>query len=87
MSFTLIFPSNAQPDRYLNTASLFQTDLEEPMSLEGEWELALQDMSYDNSMKTLMNESLLLGQTDEAQEFSPLEDKDKVVTYDFDTSL
>ena len=87
MSHTLVFPSNAQPERYGNTAALFQTDLEEPLSLDGDWEVALQDMSYVNTMKTLMHESLLLGQTNDETAYGPLEGKDQLVTYDFDDSL
>ena len=83
MSFTLVFPSNAQPNRYNNTAASFQTDLEEAIPLEGNWEVALQEMSYVNSMKTLMNESLMLGHSKEDVSISSLEHQDKVITYDF----
>ena len=36
MSFTLVFPSNAQPERYANTAASYQTDLETPIDLTGQ---------------------------------------------------
>ena len=59
-SFTLVFPSNAQQERYANTAASYQTDLETPIDLAGRWEVALQDLSYVNSIKTHMNESVIL---------------------------
>ena len=86
MEFTLIFPSNAQPEVYQNTASYFQTDLENPIDLNGQWEVALQDLSYVNSIKTLSNESLLLGYANHENLMSgPLESAESVVLYDLQT--
>ena len=86
MEFTLIFPSNAQPDTYQNTASYFQTDLENPIDLNGRWEVALQDLSYVNTIKTLSNESLLLGYANHENVTSgSLESAENVVLYDLQT--
>ena len=82
MSFTLVFPSNAQPERYANTAASFQTDLEKTIEFTGSWEVALQDVSYVNTMDSLISESMLLGHARAEQAFkSPLESPKKLVTY------
>ena len=86
MDFTLVFPSNAQPQTYRNTASYFQTDLDNPIDLNGQWEVALQDLSYVNSIKTLSNESVLLGYiSDDNIASGALESTEKVKTFDLQT--
>ena len=83
MEFTLVFPSNAQPETYKNTASCFQTDLDNPIDLSGAWEVTLQDISYVNSMTTFNNESLLLGYADDDYDIvNELEFADKLTTID-----
>ena len=83
MDFTLVFPSNAQADKYENTASQFQTDLANPFDLTGKWEVALQDMSYVNNVKTITNQSLMLGHAiHETRYFDQLESAEKVITLD-----
>ena len=83
MDFTLVFPSNAQPEIYENTASHFQTDLSNPIDLPGSWEVALQDLSYVNTMKTINNESVMLGHTrPEDENATVLEHPKKLIHYD-----
>ena len=83
MDFTLVFPSNAQPETYANTASQFQTDLENPIDLPGSWEVALQDLSYVNTIRSIHNESVMLGHTHEDDRYIPgLEHAKKLVHYD-----
>ena len=83
MEQTLVFPSNAQPETYSNTASQFQTDLQQPIDLNGSWEVALQDLSYVNTITSLRNESVMLGHTHrKASYIEHLEDATKLVHYD-----
>ena len=82
MAFTLVFPSNAQPETYHNSAAEFQTDLQNPIDLNGEWEVALQDISYVNNIKTISNQSVMLGYTRTEHKFIPhLEEQNKLLTY------
>ena len=83
MEHTLVFPSNAQPETYSNSASHFKTDLHQPLDLSGTWEVALLDMSYVNTLAVLQNESVLLGQTQEKISYVPhLENPKKLIHYD-----
>ena len=77
-----MFPSNAQPERYENTAAEFETDLTQPIDLNGDWEVALQDLSYVNNIRTIANEEITLGTaTNQDLYFPKLERNDKVHTY------
>ena len=83
MEHTLVFPSNAQPETYLNTAFHFKTDLQQPLDLSGTWEASLLDMSYVNTVGVLQNESVLLGHTQEKVSYIPyLENAKKLIHYD-----
>lgn len=52
-------PSNACPKTHENnTASLYNTTLDTPISLEGQWEVALSEVSYTNSINTFAGEQI-----------------------------
>ena len=54
--FTIHLPSNVQPNRFPNnTAAVYSTQLQQPISLEGEWEVALVEISYPNSINLFRN--------------------------------
>ena len=54
--FTIHLPSNVQPNRFPNnTASAYSTQLDQPIHLDGEWEVALTELSYPNSINLFHN--------------------------------
>lgn len=57
--FYIILPSNVQPDFHpTNTASHYRTTFDHSYSLnEGEWEVALTEISFVNTLPTVVNES------------------------------
>lgn len=56
--FYLILPSNVQPNLHKNnTASSFQTTFPTAYQLTGEWEVALTEVSYVNTMPTINAET------------------------------
>lgn len=56
--FYMILPSNVQPDLHQgNTASNYQTTFPSTYSLPGEWEVALTEVSYVNTMPTIIAET------------------------------
>ena len=58
-SFYMQLPSNACPVMHKdNTASLYNTTLDTPISLEGQWEVALSEVSYSNSINTFAGEQI-----------------------------
>ena len=57
--FLIVLPSNCQPNIFTqNTASSFSMQLEHPKSLDGQWEVALKDLCFVNTMQTLENEKI-----------------------------
>mgnify|MGYP000551062982 CR=1 FL=1 len=55
--FYCVLPSNVQPDFHKdNTASSFQTTFPNSYNLTGEWEVALTEVSYVNTIPTIVNE-------------------------------
>lgn len=56
--FYLVLPSNVQPDFHpTNTASRYQTTFPSSYDLPGEWEVALYEISYVNTIPTIVNET------------------------------
>ena len=56
--FYIVIPSNVQPELHAsNTASSFQTTFPNSYNLMGEWEVALTEMSYVNTIPTIVDES------------------------------
>ena len=61
--FTLVIPSNCQPVIFTdNTASLFSTQLEHAKTLDGQWDVALKDLSLVNTLQTFKNEKISVNQ-------------------------
>ena len=55
--FSIIVPSNVQPELHQNTASEFRVTFDRSYDLsDGEWEVALMEITYVNSMYNLVNE-------------------------------
>ena len=58
-NFVAVFPSNAQPHIFPNnTAAEFSTKFETSKQLNGEWEVAVKDLSFVNTVQTFKNEKI-----------------------------
>ena len=70
--FTTMFPSNAQPDLYPNNrAGHYFTTFQNPIPLHGQWQVAVKDISYVHTVRTIKDESLIIGQVDDVRVFFP----------------
>ena len=57
--FSLHLPSNVQPSRFPNnTAGDFSTQLDQPITLDGEYEVALTEISYPNSIRLFKDQGI-----------------------------
>ena len=51
-NFTVVLHSNCQPEIFpKNTASSYSTQFENPQYLNGEWEVAVKDLSFVNTIQ------------------------------------
>ena len=74
--FYCVLPSNVQPDFHKNnTASSFQTTFPSSYTLNGEWEVALTEVSYVNTIPTIIDEHFTINS-------SKLDSDAKTYTFD-----
>lgn len=70
--FTAIFPSNAQGHIFPgNTAGHYYTLFPQALSLSGQWEVGLKDISYVHNIQTIKDESLIIGQVEDLHVIFP----------------